>query len=145
MQKLMQLEIEERRREGIIVLDLKGKLVLGPGDLALRQRALSLLESGHRNLILNLRAVTDIDTTGLGTLAFFVTKFHEAGGRLVLRSLKDSLTRLSEVFKLSTTFEIYPDELDAVNSFFPERAVAHYDILAFVEQQGQAKATSEQR
>ena len=127
------LHIEQRETEGIIILDLKGKLVLGPADSALRQRLQELLESGHVNVILNLKHVTEIDTSALGTLIFCSKKFRDAGGKLVLLNLTPKHTGLSNTVKLNDAFEIYQDEITAVNSFFPERVTPHYDVLQFVE------------
>jgi anti-sigma B factor antagonist len=39
------------------------------------------------------------------------------------------------LLKLNTVFETYQDEVEAVNSFYPERAIKRYDILDFVEEQ----------
>lgn len=127
------MKIEERENEGIVVLDLKGRLVLGPEDVALRQQLQALSEGASKNVALNLKAVSEIDTTALGTLVYCATKFREAGGRLVLFNLSPSHSQLSNVVELNTAFEMYPDEIAAVNSFFPDRAVRHYDILKFVE------------
>lgn len=121
------LEVEQRERDGVVILDLDGRLVQGDEDLALRQRLESLAKAGHRNLILNLKKVTEIDTTGEGTLEFCAEKFREVGGKCVLLNANPD-----DVFKLSTTFDTYQDEVDAVNSFFPDRKVPHYDILEFV-------------
>ena len=129
----LSLQMEQRESEGIVILDLKGKLVLGAGDVSLRQRLQELREAGHLNVILNLKGVTEIDTSALGTLVFCSTKFQEAGGKLVLLNLTPKHTELSNAVKLSTAFEIYEDELSAVNSFFPDRVVPHYDVLEFVE------------
>ena len=126
-------QIEQRENEGIIILDLRGKLVLGPEDVALRQRLQQLRESGHLNVILNMNAVTEVDSSALGTLIFCSTKFREAGGRLVLLHLAPEHIELSNTVRLNTAFDIYPDELTAVNSFYPDRAVPHYDVLEFVE------------
>ena len=131
----MNLEIEQREKEGIFILDLKGRLVLGSEDLALRQRLQSLLDAGRHNVILNLKDVSNIDTTGLGTLVSWALKFRESGGKLVLLNLGESQARLPDTLKLNAVFETYQDEAAAVNSFFPERAIQHYDILDFVEEQ----------
>ncbi len=37
--------------------------------------------------------------------------------------------------KLTTVFEIFNDEQDAVNSFFPDREIKRFDILSFVQEQ----------
>ena len=130
----MDLQIDQRESDGIVILDLKGRLVLGPQDVALRQRLQGLRETGQRNVALNLKNVTDMDTSALGTLIYSSLKFREAGGRLVLLNLSPSHNELSNTMKLNTTFDIYPDEVAAVNSFFPDRVVPRYDILEFVEE-----------
>jgi len=80
----MSLQIEEREKEGIVILDLKGSLTLGEGDLALRERLAALHRSGKINIILDLKEVIDIDSTGLGTLVFGLAKLRKASGRLAL-------------------------------------------------------------
>jgi len=130
----MHLEIQQRETEGITILDLKGRLVLGPKDSLLRERALSLLDSGKHNLIVNLKGVSHVDTAGFGTLLFCSEKFHASGGKLVVVSLGPNQVSVTNLLHLDTALEIYPVELDAVNSFFPDRAVQHYDILEVVEE-----------
>jgi anti-anti-sigma factor len=131
----MKLEIEQRQNEGIFILDLKGRLVLGAEDLTLRHRLQSLLDGGRHNVILNLKEISDIDSTGLGTLVYCALRFRESGGKLVLLNLGGSQARLPDMLKLNAVFETYQDEVTAVNSFFPERAPNRYDILDFVEEQ----------
>ena len=130
----MHLEIQQREKEGITVLDLKGRLILGPEDASLRERLPSLVADGIRNVIVNLKHVTHIDTAGVGTLVLCMEKFQAAGGRLVLVNLRPAEATMANILKLDSELDIYPDELDAVNSFFPDRAVRHYDILELVEE-----------
>jgi anti-sigma B factor antagonist len=75
----MSLHIEERENEGIMILDLKGRLTLGHGDLELRDRLPALHQSGKVNIILNLKDVCDIDSTGLGTLVFGLARLRTSG------------------------------------------------------------------
>jgi anti-sigma B factor antagonist len=131
----MHLEIEQREKEGIAILDLKGRLILGPEDLALRERLQAIHQAGAVNVILNFAHVTDIDSTSLGSLAFFGAKFREAGGKLAVLNLAPAHAELPEILKLNTVFDVFQLEQDALNSFFPERAVPHFDILEFVEHQ----------
>ena len=126
------LEVKQRERDGIVILDLEGRLVLGEEELALRQRIESLVEGGARKLILNVKGISEIDSTGQGTLEFCAEKFRAAGGKCVLLNLDPTHIESADVLKLSTLFDTFQDELDAVNSFFPERTVPHYDILEFV-------------
>ena len=127
------LEIHQHEREGITILDLKGHLVMGDADTALRNAVQALFESGNRKLILNMGEVSRIDTTGMGTLLTLSQQYRSAGGRLALYALAHTHGEVYEMARLETALEIYAEEVDAVNSFFPDRAVTHYDILDFVE------------
>ena len=129
----MNLHIEEREREGIVILDLKGPLTFGQGDLELRDRLPALRQSGKVNLIVNLRHVTDIDSTGLGTLVFGLAKLRQAGGRLALLNVNRTHLKLFVLTRLALAFEFFADEQDAVDSFFPDRAFKHFDVLEFVQ------------
>ena len=125
----MNLQIEQREREKIVILDLKGSLVLGDEDLSLLQKLLSLLDSRHRHVILNFKEVSKIDESGLNAVAFCATRFQHVGGRLVLLNLG------REGSELNIVSETYQQETEAVNSFFSDRVVPRYDILEFVNEQ----------
>jgi anti-sigma B factor antagonist len=129
----MSLHIEQREREGIVILDLKGPLTLGHGDLELRDRLPALHQSGKVNIVLNLKDVSEIDSTGLGTLVFGLARLRKAGGRLALVNLNRSHLEIFLLTRLAIAFEFFEDEQDAVNSFFPDRVLKPYDILRFVE------------
>ncbi len=131
----MSLHIEEREREGIVILDLKGPLTLGHGDLELRDRLPALHESGKVNSVLNLKDVTEIDSTGLGTLVFGLARLRRSGGGLALVNLNRSHLKLFLLTRLAIAFEFFDDEQDAVNSFFPDRELKRFDILNFVQQE----------
>ena len=139
------LEIHQRERDGIVILDLKGHLVLGEGDTALREWVQSLFDSGNRKLILNLGDVSNVDTSGAGALLFLSQEYRAAGGRMVLFQLAHTHGELYEMARLEAVLEIYTEELDAVNSFFPERAIRHYDILDFIEQREHEEEPKEKK
>ena len=128
----MSLQIEEREKEGIVILDLKGSLTLGEGDLALRESLAALHRSGKINIILDLKEVIDIDSTGLGTLVFGLAKLRKASGRLALLNVNRTHLKLFLLTRLAIAFEFFDDEQEAVDSFFPDRALKHFDVLDFV-------------
>jgi anti-sigma B factor antagonist len=136
----MSLQIEGREKEGIVILDLKGSLTMGDGDLALRERAAALHRSGKINIILNLKEVIDIDSTGLGTLVFGLAKLRKAGGRLALLNVNRAHLKLFLLTRLALAFEFFDDEQDAVNSFFPDRELKHFDVLEFVQHEEDANS-----
>jgi anti-anti-sigma factor len=131
----MPLEIKQRIVQGIIILDLTGRLVLGPEDLELGRVLQALLDADQKNIILNLQAVSHIDTAAEGSLISSRDKFDSVGGRLVLLHVPPAHGRIDELLKLDTAMNVYQNEPDAVNGFFPDRAVTHYDILDFLDEE----------
>jgi anti-sigma B factor antagonist len=133
----MALEIEQREREGIAVLDLKGRITAGPEATALRDKAAALNAAGVRRLALELRAVDYIDSTGLGALVMCATTLRKSGGDVKLVNLNRRNIELLVMTKLATIFEIFNDEQDAVNSYYPDREIKTFDILDFVKKMKQ--------
>ena len=128
------MHIQQRETEGIVILDLKGELTSGHGDLEVRDRLAALHQSGKVNIVLNLKDVSGIDSTGLGTLVFGLARLRKAGGGLALVNPNQSHMQLFLLTRLAIAFEFFHDEHDAVDSFFADRAVKRFDILEFVQQ-----------
>jgi anti-sigma B factor antagonist len=135
----MSLDIQQREREGIVILDLKGRLVVGESIAGLRERIREMCDAGHMNVILNLEGVDYIDSTGLGGLVISYTTLKKAGGALKVVNLSKRTIELLVLTKLSTVFEMFDNEQDAVNSFFPNREIRKFDILSFVQQQKESE------
>jgi anti-sigma B factor antagonist len=130
----MHLEINQREREGIILLDLKGRIVAGDEVGAFRTIIEELSRSGQPKIILNLHQVDYIDSLGLGTMVMCYTRLQKIGGVTKLSQLNRRNLELLLLTKIDTIFEVFDDETEAVNSFFPEREIRRFDILAFVQQ-----------
>ncbi len=131
----MTLEIAQREREGVVVLDIKGRLTVGASATALRDYLRELAAAGKPNVVLNLAEVDYIDSTGLGSLVVAYTTLRKAGGNLRLLNLNRRNVELLVLTKLTTVFELFDEEQHAVNSFFPNREIKHFDILSFVREQ----------
>ena len=130
----MALEISPREREGITLLDLKGRITAGPEAKSLREKVSDLNQDAGCRLVLNLRQVDYIDSTGLGALTMCATSLRKNGGDMKLLNLNRRNIELLVMTKLATVFEIFGDETDAINSYFPDRKIQRFDILSFVEQ-----------
>lgn len=129
----MPLSVQQREVEGIVILDLDGRLIAGP-DAADLRRTFDQLRSQKRNrLILNLKDVDFIDSTGLGTLVIGHSAAEDDGGAMKLVNVSERSAQLLILTKLSTVFELFDDEQGAINSFFPEREVKRFDVLEFVK------------
>jgi len=133
----MSLDIRQREREGIQIVDLKGRLTVGEEATMLREKLREMAEAGQINALLNLKQVDYIDSTGLGALVICFTTMRKAGGALKLLNLNKRNIELLLLTKLTTVLELFNDEQDAVNSFFPGREIKKFDILNFVQGGGQ--------
>jgi anti-sigma B factor antagonist len=128
----MSLDIRETTREGVDILSLKGRLTVGEAS-AVREKVNAIIATGTVKVLLNLQNVEYIDSTGLGALVICFTSLKKAGGALKLVNPNKRNVELLLLTKLHTIFEVFADEQDAVNSFFPDREIKHFDILSFVQ------------
>jgi anti-sigma B factor antagonist len=111
------MQIEERNIGDVVVLDLKGKITLGQGDELLKDKVNSLVNQGHRKIVLNLAGVPYVDSAGLGEIVRTYTTVSRQGGSMKLLNLTKRITDLLAITKLLTVFETFDVESDAVRSF----------------------------
>jgi anti-sigma B factor antagonist len=111
------MQIEERVVDDVTILDLKGKITLGEGDEALKDRVNSLALQGRRRILLNLAEVPYIDSAGLGGVVSTYTTISRQGGQLKLVNLTKRITDLLSITKLLTVFETFDSEAEAIKSF----------------------------
>jgi anti-sigma B factor antagonist len=130
----MALEIHRKEREGVTILEMKGRITVGPEATALREAVAAAVAEGIRKLVFDLAQVDFIDSTGLGAVVMCSTTMRKAGGAVKLLNLNRRNVELLVMTKLATVFEIFSDEQDGVNSFFPDRKLNQFDILNFVQQ-----------
>ncbi len=129
----MSLEIEQKEREGITVLEMKGRITLGKEATALREKCAELIAAGVKNVVFNLQNIDFIDSTGLGALVMTATTARKNGGNVKLVNLSKRNIELLVMTRLATAFETFNDEQDAINSYYPDRKVKGFDILEFVQ------------
>jgi len=111
------MQITERSVGDVMLLDIKGKITLGEGDEQLKDKVNSLVNQGHRKMVLNLAEVPYLDSAGLGEVVRAYTTVSRQGGSLKLLNLTKRITDLLAITKLLTVFETFDSENDAVKSF----------------------------
>lgn len=111
------MQIEERKVGDVTIVDLKGKMTLGDGDEALRNKINALLQTGAKKMVLNLGDVPYIDSAGLGEIVRTYTTVSRQGGALKLLNLTKRIQDLLAITKLLTVFETFDSEGEAVKSF----------------------------
>ena len=111
------MKIVEREVGDVTILDLKGKILIGEGDDALRDAVTRLTDGGKTRILLNLADVPYVDSAGLGEIVRCYTTVSRKGGRLKLINLTKKIQDLLAITKLLTVFETYDTEQEAIKSF----------------------------
>jgi len=111
------ITITERQAGDITILDLDGKVTIGEGSVALRNKIRELPGAGKNKILLNLGGVGYIDSSGIGELVSSFTAVSKEGGTLKLLNLTQKIQDLLAITKLLTVFDVYDSESDALASF----------------------------
>ena len=113
----MSVKLTNRQVGDVTVIDVVGRITLGEGSSTLRDALRDLVKSDHKKILLNLKDVTYIDSSGIGELVSAYTTITNQGGRLKLLSLTHRVKDLLQITKLYTVFDVHEDEAHAVRSF----------------------------
>lgn len=114
----MAFEVKERRRAGsVVVLELTGRLTMGPGSEDLEQKLKDLIANGERAVLLHCAGVSVIDSQGIKSLVQGVTSMEKRGGKLKLLKISPRVREVLDLTRLLTVMETFDDEEAAVRSF----------------------------
>lgn len=114
----MAFEVKERRRAGsVVVLELTGRLTMGPGSEDLEQKLRDLIANGERAVLLDCAGVPVIDSQGIKSLVQGVTSMEKRGGKLKLLKISPRVREVLDLTRLLTVMETFDDEDAAVRSF----------------------------
>lgn len=111
------MKIPARHTAGVTVLDPKGKITIGVGDVALRDAVHEAMDAGSKNILINLGNVTTIDSSGIGELVSAFTTVTNRGGKLKLANLPPKVQDILQITQLVTVFDVFSDEEEALASF----------------------------
>jgi anti-sigma B factor antagonist len=112
------MQIGQRLVDDVTVIEVTGDITLSKGgDVLIKDKVQSLLQQGHRKLLLDLGSVSYVDSAGLGQLVQVYATTNHLGGSLKLVNVTKRLKDLLVLTKLLTVFETYDSEADAVASF----------------------------
>jgi anti-sigma B factor antagonist len=103
--------------DGVVVLDLNGRITLGEGSVQLRDAIRGLIGQGKKNVLLNMGEVNYIDSSGLGELVSAYTTAKNQQAEVKLLKLTRKVHDLLQLTKLYTVFDIKDDEASAIASF----------------------------
>lgn len=106
-----------REVDGVSVVALDGRIVLGEESNALREKVKSMIAEGKKKVVLNMGNITFIDSAGLGTLVAAHHSAKSQGASLKLAHLGSKFQEVLQITKLLTVFDVYGTEAEAVASF----------------------------
>jgi anti-sigma B factor antagonist len=114
------MTIHERAILNVTLLQLGGRITLTDGTDQLRDTLQGLIEQGRTNLVLDFQHVPYIDSTAMAVIIRMHSSLSRQGsGQLKLVGVIGHVRELLTVTQLSSVFEIFDSEADAVASFAP--------------------------
>ena len=121
----MSIHYEARQLGNVTILDVSGRIDVGValafgagGDVALRQVIRDFAQQGQKNIVLNLKDVTYIDSSGIGELVACVTTLRNHGGDLKVVNPNLVVQKLLRMTRLDPlVIEVKPDEASALQAF----------------------------
>jgi anti-sigma B factor antagonist len=111
------LKMTNREVNGVSVMALDGRIVLGEESNALREKLKSLIAEGKKKIVLNMDSIKYIDSSGLGALVAAHCSAKTQGASLRLCHLGSKFQEVLQITKLLTVFDVCDTEAAAVASF----------------------------
>lgn len=101
----------------VTVIDIRGRFTLIEGE-AIHDLLMDLFREGRKKVLLNLQAVTYLDSSGIGQLIRGFWTANKNGAELKAVDLSSRAQEVLQVTNLHTILTDFPDEQGALRSFF---------------------------
>jgi anti-sigma B factor antagonist len=106
------MKLKSREQNGVLILEVKGKVMGGPDAQEFHDILKSEIEKGTRKFIFDLSEVEWMNSSGLGMLISGLTTIKNGNGELKLANVAEKIHSLLLITKLVTIFESF-DTVDA--------------------------------
>jgi anti-sigma B factor antagonist len=113
----MSLRMTNSEVNGVSVVELDGRIVLGEESTSFREKLKSLIAEGKKKIVLNMADIEYIDSAGLGTLVAAHLSAKTQGASVRLCHLGNKFHEVLQMTRLLTIFDVYDTEAAAVSSF----------------------------
>ena len=108
------VQISSRRVDDATILDLEGRIVLGPTTDALTNAMQDSIAKGARRLLLNMKNVTQVDTSGISTIVRAFVSMQRAGGKFGLFTMSDRVRQILDMIRLLNVIPTFSSEDQAL-------------------------------
>ena len=120
----MTIIVTNREIDGVSVVALDGRIVLGEESNSLRERVKTLIGEGKKKIVLNMANVKYIDSAGLGILVAAHVSAKNQDAAVHLSNLGNKFHDVLQLTRLLTVFNVYDTEAEAISSFGPKLLTA---------------------
>jgi anti-sigma B factor antagonist len=110
-------ESSTRCVEGVTIVDLRGRIDFGDGSKRLRETLSELVNRNTKKVLLNMKEVDFVDSSGIGEMVRGHVQLAKIGGQLKLVNLSKHVNMLLQVTSLNKVFEIFDNEPGGIKSF----------------------------
>ena len=110
------MKVSTRVRDGVTVIDLEGKITIGRGDIAMRDAFDAAVDGGARTVLLDLRKVKSMDSSGMAELGAAYRKMDEIGGTVALTQPPSNVGEILRMTQIITVFDVYETEDEAIDA-----------------------------
>jgi len=111
------MDVNKRQVGDVTILDLKGKITIGVGDVQLRNAVSEVMNGGATKVLINMAGVSTIDSSGIGELVSAYTTATNRGAKLKLINLPAKVSDILTITQLITVFDVYDSESEGVLAF----------------------------
>ena len=112
------LRIAQRTVEGVVILDVSGRLIFsGEEESLLRNEVAGLVGAGERKLLVDLSQVSYIDSGGVGSLVTAYLHTLRRGGQLKVVCPNDRVCHVLKITHLTSVLDVFDNEAQALRSF----------------------------
>jgi len=108
------VQIATRQTEGRVILDVSGDIDLANSPAMRKMLLGEIKEKRTPKVLLNLRSVRYIDSSGIASLVEGLKASRDLGSRLILYGLSPTVREVMELSRLQRIFEIYDNEEQAL-------------------------------
>jgi len=113
----MELKADIKKEKGVVVLSIKDKELSHNNSASLKEKIFLEIADGNSKMVLDLKKVQEMDSSGLGALLFGKRQASNAGGNIVLVSVSPAVQSLLRIAQLNRVFETYESVKDAIKSY----------------------------
>jgi anti-sigma B factor antagonist len=113
----MEIKADIKKENGVVVLSIKDKEISHNNSASLKEKIFLEIADGNSKIVLDLKKVQELDSSGLGALLFGKRQANNAGGNIVLVSISPAVQSLLRIAQLTRVFDTFETVKDAIKFY----------------------------